>query len=286
MDIDKITNENIIIDNSGRAPFIKLKGMDRFTGIRHGFSTRLGGVSKGIYESMNLGLKLDDEKENVLRNYEIFGESVGIDHTRISSPDQVHKAKVLVATEEDAGDGIVRPLTHFEVDAQVTNVKNLPLIVFGADCVPMIFYDPVHEAIGTAHGGWRGTVMRIAGNVIKTMKEEYGSDPGDIHVGIGPSIGPGNYEVDDTVIREVSKMNLPGAETAYRLRKTKYMLDLWLLNRLVLIEAGVPDEHIYCAELCTMKHHDTFFSHRYTHGRRGLNAGIICINLPQGQTPW
>ncbi len=344
--MNKNYSDMIYYNTEGEVPVYQIKALKDMPFIRHGFSTRLGGVSKGIYESMNLGLYVGDDRNFVLENYARFGRTLGIDYTRISAPDQVHKSNVLVVTEEDAGDGISKDKTHFDIDAQITNVKNIPLIVYSADCVPILLVDPVSRVIGTVHAGWRGTVDGIAAKTVEKMSEVYGCLPENIHAVIGPSIGPENYEVDDAVIEAVfrcpyidtsddnlssldiyletdnewqSKLetgvsysrenlfhkdifvvchagtflrdNMPenykgtvqthkGAAYSIfrtvRLRK-KYMLNLWNLNELILVNAGLRAGNIYQTRMCTMKYHDIFFSHRYTSGKRGLNAGVIML---------
>ena len=188
--------KDIIINESYTAPVLQMSSLIGMPGVRHGFTTRLGGVSTGIYESMNMGLHLEDDRYKVMENYRRIGESIGINYRRISCPDQVHETNVLVCTEDDAGDGIIRERTHKEIDAQITNVKNLPLIVYAADCVPVLFYDPVSRVIGTAHAGWKGTVHGIAAKTVEKMHEVYGCLSENIYAFIGPSIGPDNYEVD------------------------------------------------------------------------------------------
>ena len=326
------SSNNISLNTNGEVPFIQIEGFSDVPLIQHGFSTRLGGVSEGIYESLNLGLRLEDDRTKVLENYRRLTKCMGIDHTRISAPDQVHKSNILIVTEEDAGDGISRNLTHFEIDAQITNVKNVPLIVYTADCVPILLADPVSRVIGTVHAGWRGTVAGIAAKTIEKMTETYGCMPENIKAIIGPSIGPENFEVDESVIKAMLECpyidtsednvefraleldnhsdnsqdsdftyvihagsfirdNIPAdykgitltrIGAPYEIFRTvkirdRYMLNLWNLNELMLVNAGLKMSNIYQTKLCTMKYHDLFFSHRYTNGRRGLNAGIIVL---------
>ena len=318
-----LSGNNVIFNTNGPAPYIQVQGFTNMPCILHGFSTRLGGVSEGIYESLNLGLHLEDEHDRVIENYRRIGESIGIDYSRISAPNQVHKSNILVVKEEDAGDGISRALSHNEIDAQITNIKNIPLIVYTADCVPILLADPISRVIGTVHAGWRGTVDGIAAKTVAKMQSEYGCLPENIHAIIGPSIGPENYEVDESVIRQMvecpyidtSEDNVSFEEIAnndfkyiiysgsylrdnspksyigttqinrgkpYEIFRTvkirdRYMLNLWNLNELILINSGLRSGNIYQTRLCTMKYHDLFFSHRYTKGRRGLNAGIIML---------
>lgn len=318
-----VNKNSRILNIEGPVPFVQINGFLELPGIVHGFSTRLGGVSEGIYEALNLGLNLGDDREKVLKNYELFGRSVGFDYKRLSRLEQVHKDNVLIVTEDDAGDGIDRELTHLGYDAQITACKNVPLIVYCSDCVPILLYDPISRVIGAVHAGWRGSVLGIAFKAVKKMEEEFGCLPENIHAVIGPSIGPDNYEVSEDVIKEVyacpyldlsdDNINITdvkpndqavacfsgsyvrdempenylgirqaGRGALYPLYRTvnfrkRYMLNLWNLNELILINAGVSMGNIYNSRLCTMKNHDIFFSHRYTNGKRGNNAGIIML---------
>ncbi|MCR5421385.1 MAG: peptidoglycan editing factor PgeF [Lachnospiraceae bacterium] len=290
-------SERAVLVTEREVPFVVSRGMEA-EGIKYGFSTRLGGVSKGIYESMNLGLKLSDERENVIENYRRFSKALEIDFRKISCPDQLHNANVSVVTGEHAGCGIINELKNHNADAQITNVRGIPLIVYSADCVPILLADPVKGAIGSIHAGWRGTVAEIAALTVMKMQEVYGCDPGNIRAVIGPSIGPDNYEVDDKVINELKKckyIDLTDCEdvtgpvvrqeegekiyTLYRTvkEKNKYMLDLWSINELILYKAGLKTDNIHNMKLCTMDNPDIFFSHRFTGGKRGLNAGIISL---------
>ncbi|MCR5201812.1 MAG: peptidoglycan editing factor PgeF, partial [Lachnospiraceae bacterium] len=269
-------------------PFIEVNAFKKLEGFIHGFSTRLGGVSEDIYKSLNLGFYLGDNRDKVMENYRRLTSAIGIDYKQISCPNQQHHTNVLVVTKEDAGDGITRALTHSDIDAQITNIPGIPLIVYSADCVPIMFADPVKKIIGTAHAGWRGTVAGIAARTVEKMQETYGCNPKDIHAAIGPSIGLNSYEVDDTVInglKECKYIDMSREfDSSYELyinaeKPGKYMFNLQLTNELILINEGLSKDHIYQTNLCTMEHHDIFFSHRFTNGRRGLNAGMIQMIL-------
>ena len=327
--LSELESEHIEIINKETVPYIEARNFAGAYSVLHGFTTKLGGVSSGIYTSLNLGFKTEDSRENIISNLKLLGESMGFDYRRLSLPDQVHETKVISVGEEDAGDGIVRPLTHKGVDAQITNVKNLPLIVYTADCVPILLFDPVKEVIGTVHAGWRGTVSGIAAKAVEKMTEVYGCTPSDIRAAIGPSIGPENYEVDENVIKEVVacpyldtseentrivavKSDIPGGSEDFSYSicagsvlgttppkkykgivsvnrgavyevfrsvklRNRYMLNLWNLNELILVNAGLKGSNVFQTHICTMEQHDIFFSHRYTKGRRGLQAGIVML---------
>lgn len=268
-------NENIefIVSEKG-VPVIKSRLLSDIDCINHGFSTRIGGVSKGIYADMSVGLLIGDEKENVYKNYELLGDAIGFEWERLSSPHQVHDTFIRRVDEADAGSGIVKPLRAEGVDGQITDTPRLPLIVYGADCVPMLFADPVKRVIGTAHGGWRGTVNGIASRMIGMFKDEFGSEPNDIYVAIGPSAGKCCYEVDEKVASEFLKIDESLAESK---GTGKYMVDLWETNKLLLKKEGVLEDHISVTEICTICNSDIFHSHRATGGKRGLNCGIIVL---------
>ena len=169
-------------------PVIRYKALDDTGCVEHGFSTRLGGVSGGHFRSMNLSYTRGDNKEAVDKNFERFCSEIRMDWKKIVSTDQTHTANVRAVTEKDAGHGITRPKTVFDIDGQVTNVPGLALITYHADCVPLFFVDPVKKAIGLTHSGWRGTSARIGKNTVEAMTEHYGSRPEDIIGVIGPSI--------------------------------------------------------------------------------------------------
>lgn len=315
---------NIYLNTDGEVPYVQSKAFSGLRGITHGYTTRLGGVSTGIYESLNLGFLVGDDAEPVMENYKRLAESAGFDYTRISTMYQQHTTNILDVKEEDAGDGISKERTHIGYDAQITNVPNIPLFVYSADCVPIILADPISRVVAAVHSGWRGTVQGIGAKVVQKMIEDYGCLPENIYAFIGPSIGPENYEVDQMVIDEVMKCpyidmsednistedlanndvriicnsgsymrdNMPenyigvkqvNKGAAYSIFRTvkfrkRYMLNLWNLNELILVNAGLSMGNIICSRLCTMKNHDLFFSHRYTNGHRGLHAGFIMLD--------
>ena len=152
-------------------------------------------------------------------------------------------------------------------------------MIFFANCVPLFFYDPVKQAVGASHSGWRGTVRRMGACTVEAMQREFGSKPEDIYAVIGPSICQKCYEVSEDVIDEFKKtfdekywMNLWEAK-----ENKKYQLDLWEANRIVLEEAGIPADQIEISEYCTCCRSDVLFSHRATNGHRGNLSGVITL---------
>lgn len=246
--------------------------------VKHCFTTRMGGVSKGIFSSMNLSFTRGDEKEDVMENYKRLAEALGVSLENFVFTDQTHTTNVLKVTEKDAGKGILRERDYQDVDGLITNVKGLVLSTFFADCVPLYFVDPVHEAIGMSHSGWRGTVRRMGKATIEAMEQAFGTKPSDLICAIGPSICQDCYEVSEDVAEEF-KSAFPGYEREILLEKGngKYQLDLWKANEIVLEDAGVEKEHIAVTNLCTCCNPKLLFSHRASHGKRGNLGGFLCL---------
>lgn len=255
-------------------------------GVKHCFSTRVGGVSGGVYESMNLGFNRGDSDENVHKNYELIAGVLGVDKDRMCLSQQTHTTNVRVMTKEDAGNGIVRPLPYTDVDGMITDVKGMTLVTFYADCVPLFFYDPEHEAIGLSHSGWRGTVGKIGKATIELMTKTYGTKPEKLLCCIGPSICRNCYEVSSDVVEEFEKAfgeelllnkEIIRHSVFHPNDPDKYMLDLWQANKAVFVEAGVREEHIEITDLCTHCEPKLFYSHRQMGGARGSLAAFMCL---------
>ncbi len=245
----------------------------------HGFTTRLGGVSKGIYSSMNLSFTRGDDPEAVMENYHKIAEAMGFALENAVASHQTHTANIRVVTEDDAGSGILRERNYQDIDGMITNREGLTLITYYADCVPLFLIDPVHRAIGLAHSGWRGTVQKIGRKTVQKMQEEFGSDPKNLQAAIGPSICQDCYEVSEEVIREFKEaFNRDIWEKLwYEKANGKYQLNLWEANRQVFLEAGLQREQIAMPDLCTCCNPELLFSHRASHGRRGNLAAILGI---------
>ena len=249
------------------------------TGLcRHAFSTRLGGVSRGQYASLSLSFFMGDEREAVYENFRRICGAIGVDEEKLVFGCQTHSANVRVVTAADAGKGILRQRDYTDVDGLVTNVPGLPLCTLYADCVPLLFLDPVKGVVGCSHAGWRGTAASIGRRTVEVMQETYGSRPADILACIAPSIGPCCYEVDEPLRAAFSSIPDVSPEGLLQPKgEGKYMLNLWETNRRVLLAAGLLPEHITVAGICTCCHADIFHSHRATGGHRGSLAAIIAL---------
>lgn len=244
--------------------------------VRHLFSTRIGGVSKGIYASMNLSYLRGDDKKAVDENFRQIAEVFETTPHNIVCSRQTHTTNVRLVTEKDCGKGVVYPADYDDVDGLVTNVPGIVLCTSYADCVPLYFVDPRHKAIGLGHSGWRGTVERMGEAVLKTMKDAFGTDPADVLAAIGPSICRDCYEVGEEVAERFRECFPEEWENlVFKGRQEgKYQLDLWEANRRVLFRAGVLEDHLAVTDLCTCCNSQYLFSHRASQGKRG-NLGAF-----------
>ena len=246
--------------------------------VVQGFSTRLGGVSKGIYASMNLSFTRGDEESAVMENYRRISRAMGFPLESIVTSDQTHTVNLRVVGKKDCGSGILRPREFFNVDGMLTDEPGVTLATFYADCVPLYFVDPVHRAIALSHSGWRGTVRRMGQVTVERMAREYGTRPEDLAAVIGPSICRECYEVGPEVaeaFRDEFSADLHN-RLFYRKPDGKYQLDLWEANRQVLLAAGLRDENIGMPGICTCCNPDFLFSHRASRGKRG-NLGAFLM---------
>ena len=256
-------------------PLLKYPLLEQTGIVEHCFTTRIGGVSKGIYESLNLSFTRGDEDAAVRENFRRLAGAMKTDVSKFVFTDQTHTTNVRRVTAEDAGKGIVKERDYTDIDGLITNEPGLVLSTFYADCVPLYFVDPVHRAIGMSHSGWKGTVGKMGAVTITAMKREFGTEAKDLVCAIGPSICQDCYEVSEDVA-DAFKEAFPGHADEILLDKKngKYQLDLWRTNEIVLTEAGVLKENIAVTNICTCCNPDLLFSHRASHGKRG-NLGAF-----------
>ena len=266
------------IKEENGVPYIVFKNLE-LPGIVHGFSTRLGGVSEGIYSTMNLSFHRGDDMDAVMENHRRLAQAVGYDYRRLVFSDQVHETVIRKITEEDAGKGITRESDITETDGLMTNVKDLPLITFYADCVPVFFYDPVKEVVAMNHSGWRGTVKNISLHMVEALNKEYGCEASDLICAVGPSIRQNRYEVSEDVAEAFQDAYLPEQydKMTKKIGNGKYLLDLHRANYYNLTGAGILPDHINVTDICTCCNPDFLFSHRASHGKRGNLGAVIML---------
>ncbi|MCD8174952.1 MAG: peptidoglycan editing factor PgeF [Phascolarctobacterium sp.] len=242
-------------------------------GFINGCSCRLHGESELVPGNLNLALHVGDATDKVVANRQLFADALGIDASRFTTCQQVHGDKIKVITEKEVGSGAVDYNESIAgTDALITGISNIPLVLFYADCVPIILADPKTGTIGLVHAGWHGTVAEIAGKTAKAMQTRFGSCSGDILAAIGPSIGRCCYDVDDFV-----RQKAIGYEDCFIPSGSgKYKLDLWKMNTMQLINAGVVKQHIIMAGICTRHNNELFFSYRAEQGTTGRMGVCIC----------
>ena len=264
----------------GGVPYLSFKALEDTGMVINGFSTRLGGASKGRFATMNFSYSRKDDPADVLENFTRMADALGVERDRMVVSYQTHTTNVRRVTREDEGKGVIRERDYRNVDGLITDVPGITLVTFYADCVPLYLVDPVHHAIGLSHSGWRGTVRRMGQVTMDAMKEAFGTRPENVTACIGPSICRDCFEVGEEVAEAFADAFDPKYRDAlYRAnaKPGKYQLDLWKANEIIFQEAGVPKEQIHTTNICTMCNSDYLFSHRRVGEERGNRAAFLSI---------
>lgn len=258
----------VITKKQGQLEYLTAEGIS----VPHCFTTRLGGVSEGIFSGLNIGYNRGDSPENVEENYRILTAALGCSLSDLVLTRQIHTDIVRVARREEAGKSLDNR-DWPECDALITNDPGVALVIFTADCTPILLHDPVTGAVGAAHAGWRGTAMGIAGKTAEAMVREFGCDPKNIRAAIGPNIGFCCFETDRDVPDAMIAALGEEANAFIRPNGEKYYVNLKEMNALWLRRAGV--ERIEISDACTVCQSDVYWSHRVTRGQRGSQGAII-----------
>lgn len=269
------------INRTGELVWLTFPILEEIDWVSHLFSTRMGGVSEGIFRSMNLSYTRGDQKEAVDENFRRIAGLLSCSVEDIVCSDQTHTTNLRVVGREDGGKGIIREKDYRDVDGLLTDEPGVYLATFFADCVPLYFVDTKRRAIALAHSGWRGTVARMGQCVVEKMREVYGTDSANLTAVVGPSICQECYEVSEDVAEAFAgAFRGPGQADEILLPKSggKYQLDLWRANEIVLTEAGIPPEKIEVTDLCTCHNSGYLFSHRASHGQRGNLGAFLGIS--------
>ena len=240
-----------------------------FKNIVHGFTTRKGGVSQGEYESLSMSPRRGDDIACVRKNEEILCSELGLDINRLSSTRQEHTDNIEIIDAENIGIGVSSDWGK-GVDACITLEKNVPILCYSADCVPILMYASDIEAIAAVHSGWKGSALSIGKKTVEKLIG-MGAEPQNIFVAIGPCIGKCCYEVSEDVAQRFSPEFYTAKENG------KYMLDLGMVNYQLIVDCAVPKENISLSGICTSCNNDLFFSHRRQNGKSGTLGGIICM---------
>lgn len=260
-------------------PFLQFPLLEQTGIVGHCFTTRAGGVSEGIFSSLNLSYTRGDDREAVDENYRRLAYALGVSVNDFVLTDQTHTTNVLRVGRAERGCGITKERPYHDIDGLVTDEPRVVLSAFFADCVPLFFVDPVHRAIGLCHSGWRGTVGRIGRSVLTAMRREFGTDAADVYAAVGPSICRDCYEVSADVAEQFLR-EFPGHEAEILIDKgnSHFQLDLWKCNEIILGEAGVRQEHLAVTNICTCCNPKLLFSHRASHGKRGNLGAFLYLS--------
>lgn len=242
--------------------------LDKY-GIVHGIFMRHGGCSPKPWKSLNLATSVGDSAKNVIENRKRISTALDIEHDSFFDVWQVHSCKTVTATKpRKIGEN------HIQADAILTHKNNISILMLFADCVPILFYDPVKEVIAAAHAGWQGTFKKVAAETVMAMKDEFDCKAQDIIAAIGPSICVNHYQVGENVI-DAARSAINNCNQVISKNNKGYHVDLQKSNQLILEEAGV--KHIEQAGICTMCHNQDWFSHRGENGKAGRFGAVITL---------
>lgn len=294
-----IRQNGVQLESGEELEYLTYPSLEKTGLVRHLITTRLGGVSKGEFASMSLSFTRGDREEDVQENYRRIGQVLGCPPENMTASQQTHTTNIRLVTSDDKGKGIIRPLDYQDIDGLMTDEPGIALVTYYADCVPLLFVDPIHRAIGTAHSGWRGTVGRMGQCMVKSMGEAFGTRPEELYTAIGPSICQDCYEVSEDVAERFMGLeegtdelrkelllsgryrvgydgNLPKI-VEQGVQPGKYQLDLWLANYIILRQAGILPEQIAITDICTCHNSDYLFSHRASGGKRSNLAAFLML---------
>ncbi len=273
----KEAKSHMELRKNGELEYLVFPELEKIDFIKHLFSTRIGGVSKGHFSQANFSHTRGDDNNDVDENYRRVAQVLGHGRTLddFVCTFQTHTTNVKVVTEEDRGKGTVRDREYTDVDGLITNVPGIILTTFHADCPAVYIVDPVNKAIGLVHSGWRGTYGRISAVALNKMNEQYGTKPEDTICCISPSICQDCYEVSDDVYNNFKdgfgNVVIPGK------KEGKWQLDLWGAIKNTLTDAGVQYNNIIVTDICTCCNPQLLFSHRVQGENRGNLAAFMQI---------
>ncbi len=270
-----MNNDFYRITASNGVVFYKNKMLEQVDFINHAFSTRLGGVSKNAYASLNLGKNPRFHKEEILENYRLFSSAIDIPVEHMVLSDQVHRDHIHIASTADCGKGILTESDIVGIDGFITYEKGIALVTFYADCTPVLIVDPIKRAIASVHSGWRGTLLKIVQKAVLKMQKTYGSDPKDLLCATGPSIKQCHFEVGIEVYEKFFEVFGSLAKECTEFKNEKCYIDTDRLIVQSLTEIGVLRDNISVCPDCTYCRKDTLYSHRGDQGNTGRMCAVI-----------
>lgn len=251
--------------------YITFPIFEKAGGVKHCFSTKIGGVSQGRYSQMNLSYTNGDDLKAVRENFKRICKCIDVRPDSVVVTRQTHTVNIRdVYTKDD----ILPP----DTDGLITDKSGITLCSSFADCVPILFYCKNRHVIATAHSGWRGTVNEIGRLMVEKMAADYNCNPDDVLCVIGPAICKNCYEVDDTVMDKIKLLPYVTTDAYYKKTNGRYQLDLKEVCRQTLIEAGIAYDHILVSDICTCCNSEFLHSHRATGGKRGNLCALIALD--------
>lgn len=255
-----------------KIPFLESLALREHDFIEHAFCTRWGGVSQEPFSNFNFSAQVGDRKGNIEQNREILSSAFHIPLRGFLTVEQVHGDKIAVING-DVPDSQCYP----GYDGIITNREELAIAVKTADCIPLFFVDTKERVIGAVHAGWRGTAMGIAARAVDIFANKFSSSASNIVVVLGPSIGPCCYEVDEKLYDLMQGEK--GHADCFRKadKKGKWIFDLNMANNYQLREAGILENNIVSAKICTSCNTGKFFSHRGEGGNTGRQINFLMI---------
>ena len=271
-------SKNIVKNEKNGVVFYTFPSFDKCGCVKHGVSTRFGGVSTGYFSTMNFSALIGDSEECVLENYKRFCNAIDVDYKKCVVSHQTHTVNIRTVTADDIGKGVIIERDYTDVDGLITNIPDITLVTLYADCVPLAFVDPIKRVIALSHSGWKGTVGKIGELTVNRMVQEFGCNKNDILCGIGPSICKDCFEVDSPVSDVFLKMDELSDKIVRDRGNGKFDVDLWQANYEILVMAGIPKENITITDICTKCNPDVFHSHRATSGKRGLIGVFLSLS--------
>lgn len=260
------------LESRAGVTLVRFTHFDKAGLAAHGITTRIGGVSEGPLSALNMGRRGVEQPERLQENHRRAAAALGVSPGSFVFSDQVHGVRLRRVSAENR----LQPV--LETDGLLTDTPGITLATVYADCQAVLLYDPVRQAVGMAHAGWRGAAQGIGPLLVQAMTAHFGSRPGDLLAALGPAIGPCCFEVGPEVPAAFEAHGVLKADRRWLIETGgKPRLDLWHINRLLLQEAGVPASAIAVAGLCTCCHPELFFSHRRDRGDTGRMAALMAL---------
>ena len=257
----------MILQKIHNVKYLQFENLSKCKNTQHFSTTRIGGISKGKLDSLNTGYTVNDNPKNVSQNLDYLAKVFDLARDQMVSPKQTHSKNI----------GIVNSVKDIfpNTDALITNKPGICIFIRTADCVPILLFDPIKNAVAAIHSGWKSTIQKISKHAIELMQKKFGTNPEDLIAGIGPSIGPDAYEVGIEVAKQFQdQFGMNHIITPIK-NSDKYLLNLWEVNKQILVESGIPKKQIEIAEMCTYSNPELFYSAR----RDGVKTGRLATGI-------